>query len=138
MRTQATENEHRAGFGRAVKEVTERASSIVRLELQLASLELKRKIASLGVGIGLGVGALVFAVFGLGFLFATIAAALATFLATWLALLIVTVFLLLVGAILGLLSLRSIKRGTPPVPKQAIQEAKLTTSALKGGNGHHD
>jgi hypothetical protein len=30
----------------------------------------------------------------------------------------------------------SIKKGTPPVPEQAIQEAKLTTEALKG-NGHH-
>jgi uncharacterized membrane protein YqjE len=138
MHTQATENEHRAGLGRAVKEVTERASSIVRLELQLASLELKRKVASLGVGIGLGVGALVFAVFGLGFLFATITAALATFLATWLALLIVTAFLVMTAAILALVSVRLIKRGTPPVPKQAIEEAKLTTSALRGGNGHRD
>jgi uncharacterized membrane protein YqjE len=137
MRTQATDDGQRAGLGRAVKEVTERASSIVRLELQLASLELKRKIGALGLGIGLGVATLVFGVFGLGFLFATIAAALATFLSTWLALLIVTVALLLVAATLGLLSLRAIKRGTPPVPKQAIQEAKLTTSALKGGNGNH-
>ncbi len=137
MRTQATETGPRAGLGGAVKEVTERVSSIVRLELQLASLELKGKVAALGVGIGLGAGALVLGVFALGFLFATIAAALATFLATWLALLIVSVALLLVAATLGLLSLRAIKRGTPPVPKQAIQEAKLTTSALKGGNGHH-
>lgn len=137
MHTPVIENGQRAGLGRAVKEVTERLSSIVRLELQLASLELKRKVSSLGMGIGLGVGALVFAVFTFGFLFATIAAALATFLATWLALLIMTVFLLLVAGTLGLLSLRAIKRGTPPVPKQAIQEAKLTTSALKGGNGNH-
>jgi uncharacterized membrane protein YqjE len=137
MHTPVTENGQRASLGRAVKDVTERLSSIVRLELQLASLELKRKVSSLGMGIGLGVGALVFAVFTFGFLFATIAAALATFLATWLALLIVTVFLLLVAGTLGLLSLRAIKRGTPPVPKQAIQEAKLTTSALKGGNGNH-
>jgi hypothetical protein len=83
------------------------------------------------------VGALVFALYTLGFLFATIAAALATFLATWLALLIVTVFLLLVAGILGLLAQRAIKRGSPPVPKQAIEEAKLTTTALKGGNGGH-
>ena len=137
MHTPVTENGQRASLGHAVKEVTERLSSIVRLELQLASLELKRKVSALGMGIGLGVGALVFAVFTFGFLFATIAAALATFLATWLALLIVTVFLLVVAGTLGLLSMRAIKRGTPPVPKQAIQEAKLTTSALKGGNGNH-
>jgi uncharacterized membrane protein YqjE len=136
MHTPVTENGQRASLGRAVKEVTERLSSIVRLELQLASLELKRKVTSLGVGIGLGGGALVFGVFMLGFLFATVAAALATFLATWLALLIVTAFLLLVTVILGLLAQRAIKRGTPPVPQQAIEEAKLTTTALKSGNGN--
>jgi uncharacterized membrane protein YqjE len=136
MRIHATENGERAGLGRAVKEVSERVSAIVRLELQLASLELKRKIGALGVGIGLAAGAFVFAVFGLGFLFATVAAALATVLATWAALLIVTVVLLVVGAVLGLLALRAIRRGTPPVPQQAIREAKLTTSALKGNGGN--
>lgn len=134
MPTHATDGK-RPGFGRAVKEVSERLSSIVRLELQLATLELKGKVVSLGVGIGLGIGAALFAVFALGFLFATIAAALATFLATWLALLIVTVFLFVLTAVLGALAARSIRKGTPPVPKQAIHEAKLTTTALKG-NGH--
>ena len=67
----------------------------------------------------------------LGFGLATIVAALATFLATWLALLIVTVFLLLVAGLLGLLAMRSVRRGTPPVPQQAIREAKLTTEAIK-------
>jgi uncharacterized membrane protein YqjE len=135
MRTHATEDGQRPAPGRAVKEVTERLSSIVRLELQLASLELKAKITAFGLGIGLGVGALLFLVFGLGFLFATIAAALATFLAWWLSLLIVTLFLFVVGAIFGVAALRSIQRGTPPVPKQAIEEAKLTTGALKRNGG---
>lgn len=131
MRIPATSNGN-AGLGAAVKEVAERASSLVRLELELASLELKRKLGALGLGIGLTLGAAVFAVFALGFMLATVAAALATFLATWLSLLIVTVSLFVVAGMLGLLGLRSIKRGTPPVPKQAIHEAKLTTTALKG------
>jgi len=133
MHTRASSNNgNAAGLGAAVKQVTERASALVRLELELASLELKRKVAALGAGIGLAVGAAVFGVLGLGFLFATIAAALATFLATWLALLIVTLSLFLLTALLGVLGLRSIKKGTPPVPEQAIREAKLTTTALKG------
>ena len=119
------------GLGAAAKQVAEHASAILRLELELASLELKRKLTSLGVGIGLGIGAAIFLVFMLGFALATAAAALATFLATWLALLIVTGLLLLLAAILGLLAVGRIKRGTPPVPEQAIREAKLTTSALK-------
>ena len=59
------------------------------------------------------------------------AAVLDTFLSTWLSLLIVTGVLLVLAALLGMLALRAIKRGTPPVPRQAIREAKLTTDALK-------
>jgi hypothetical protein len=132
MHTRATSNGHPAGLGAAVKQVTERVGALMRLELELASLELKRKLAAIGVGIGLVLGSVVFGVFALGFLLATVAAALATFLATWLALLIVGLTLLVLAGVLGLLGLRSIKKGTPPVPNQAIREAKLTTTALKG------
>ena len=130
MHTHATENGH-VGLGAAVKEVAEHASALVRLELELASLELKRKAGALGVGIGLALGAAVVAVFAIGFLFATIAAALATFLPWWLSLLIVCLFLFVVTGALAILGVRSIKKGTPPVPNQAIHEAKVTTSALK-------
>ena len=119
------------GLGDAAKHVAEHASSIVRLELELAALELKAKVASLGIGIGMALGAAIFGLFALGFGFATIAAALATFLSTWLALLIVTLFLGALAAVLLLLGLGRIKRGTPPVPEQAIREAKLTTEAIK-------
>jgi apolipoprotein N-acyltransferase len=111
--------------------VAEHASSIARLELELATLELKKKVASLGLGIALAVGAALFGLFMIGFLVATIAAALATFLATWLALLIVTVALLVLTAMCGMLAVGRIKKGTPPVPEQAIREAKLTQAALK-------
>jgi hypothetical protein len=135
MPTPATEREN-ATLGSATKEVAEHASALVRLELELAKLEIGRKVGALGAGIGLGLGAAVVAVYMVGFLFATIAAALATFLPTWLALLIVTLFLLLVASVLGLLAVNRIKKGTPPVPEQAIEEAKLTTEALKSdGSG---
>jgi uncharacterized protein (DUF2062 family) len=124
------ETEHRS-LGAAVKEVTEHASSWFRLERELAVLELKHKVTALGVGIGLAVGAAVFTLYAIGFAFATVAAALATFLSTWLALLIVTVGLFAVAGVLGGIGLSKIKRGTPPVPEQAIAEAKRTTTALK-------
>lgn len=127
MPTQETD----VSLGGAAKLVAEKASTIARLELELASLELKKKIAALGVGIALGLGAAVVGVYAIGFVFATIAAGLAEFMPVWLALLIVTVGLLLLTGVLGLLAIRSIKRGTPPVPQQAIDEAKLTTQALK-------
>jgi len=119
------------GLGASVKQVAEHASALVRLELELASLELKRKVSALGLGIGLAAGAAVFGALAIGFLFATVAAALATFLPTWLSLLIVTVVLLAIVGVLGLLGLKSIGKGTPPVPKQAIHEAKVTSTALR-------
>ena len=128
MPTQETDGQ---GLGAAVKQVSEHASAIVRLELELAALELKRKVASLGIGIGLALGAALMLLFMLGFLYATIAAALALVLAWWAALLVVTGILFLTAGLLGMLALGRIKKGTPPVPEQAIREAKLTTEALK-------
>jgi uncharacterized membrane protein YqjE len=128
MRTPETENR---GVGEAAKHVADHAKALVGLELELASLELKRKLVALGLGIGLAIGAALFGLFALGFLLATAAAALALFLPTWLALLIVAVVLLLVAGVLAALGLGRIKRGTPPVPEQAIREAKLTSEALK-------
>ncbi len=128
MPTRETDSQ---GVGAAVKEVAERTSSIVRLELELAALELKRKVVSLGLGIGLGIGAAVMLVFMVAFVYAAIGAALALVMPTWAALLVVAGILLLQAALFGLLALDRIKKGTPPVPEQAIQEAKLTTEALK-------
>ena len=119
------------GVGGAAKVVAEHASSIAKLELELATLELKKKAMSFGLGIALAVGAALLGLFMLGFAFATFAAALATFFSTWLALLIVTLFLGVLAGLLGLLALGRIKKGSPPVPEQAIREAKLTSEALK-------
>ena len=124
------------GVGAAAKQVAEHAGAIAKLELELAGLELKQKAGNLGAGVGLGIGAALVALYGLGFLFATFAALLALVVDTWLALLLVAVGLLALAAILGLVALEKVKRGTPPVPEQAIREAKLTTEALKS-NGHH-
>jgi hypothetical protein len=43
--------------------------------------------------------------------------------------------LLLLAGPLGVVGLVLLKRGTPPIPEQAIEEARLTTEALK--NGRH-
>jgi uncharacterized membrane protein YqjE len=123
-------------LGTAAKSVAEHARSIVRLELELAQIELKKKVAALGLGLGLLGGAVLVLVYGVGFLFATIAAALATFLPLWASLLIVTAFLFLVTGILAFIGAKKVQRGTPPVPKQAIDEAKLTTQALKSNGSH--
>jgi len=123
--------ERNGGVGAAAKQVAEHASSIARLELQLAALELKKKGIALGLAIGLGLGAALFGMLTLVFTFLTVAAAFATFLATWLALLITTAILGGIATILGLLALGRLRKGTPPVPQEAIREAKLTTEAIK-------
>ena len=120
------------GVQAAVHEVAEHARTLVRLEGELAALEVRRKIAALGAGVALLVAGGVLALFGLGFLLATLAAALATVLATWLALLVVAVGLVLVAVLLLAIGVSQLRRGVPPVPEQAIVEAKLTGAALTG------
>jgi hypothetical protein len=123
------------GVGAAAKQVAEHASALARLELELAAIELKRKAAALGLGAALLIGAAVCCVFLLGFALAALAAGLATFVATWVALLIVTGGLALIVALLGLVGLATIRKGTPPVPEQALAEARKTSDALRSSNG---
>jgi hypothetical protein len=130
MQTQTAEQN--GGVGAAAKNVAEHASALVRLELQLALLEIKHKVAALGVGVGLLVGAALFGLFLLAFVLATITALIALALPVWAALLIMTGLLLGAVATLGLLGLGAVKKGSPPIPEQAIQEAKLTTEAIRG------
>jgi Putative Actinobacterial Holin-X, holin superfamily III len=94
-------------------------------------MELKRKLVALGLGIAFALGAALFLLFVLGFLFATIAAAFATVVSTWLALLITAGILFVLAGVLAVLAIGRFRKGTPPVPKQAIREAKLTADALK-------
>jgi hypothetical protein len=39
--------------------------------------------------------------------------------------------------VVALIGLGAIKQGTPPVPEQALEEARLTTEALRS-NGSHE
>ena len=120
-------------FGGAAKVVADKARSIVQLELALAAAELKKKLFALGVGIALLAGAALFGILAVVFGLATIAAALATVFSTWIALLIVTGGLLVGVVVLALVGIRLVSKGTPPVPEQAIAEARLTTEALRNG-----
>jgi hypothetical protein len=129
MHTPATETD--SGVGPAAKSVAERASSLVRLEIQLALLELKKKAATLGVGAGMLAGAAVFGLFLLAFALATVATLFTLFLPVWAALLVMCGIVALVAGILALLGLAALRKGAPPVPERAIREAKLTTEAIR-------
>jgi hypothetical protein len=57
------------GLTDATRRVAEHARSLVRLELQLATAELKAKLAALGTGIGLVLFAALFLFFTLAFVY---------------------------------------------------------------------
>ena len=128
--TPSSEPSANGGVGQAVKEVSDRLKTILTLEIELAKLEVSRKIAAFAVGIGMLVGAAVFAFYALGFLLAALVAGLDTWLAHWLSDLAVGLGLLFL--VVGPLALIGKKKlASPPVPKRAIHEAKLTSEALK-------
>ncbi|HEY1564285.1 MAG TPA: phage holin family protein [Gaiellaceae bacterium] len=122
------------GLSGATKRVADHARSFVRLELQLAATELKRKIAALGLGLALLTGAAVFVLIALAFGLAAATAGIATVLPVWLSLLVMFGGLFLFAGLLGGLGLVMLKKGSKPVPEQAIEEARLTQEAIR--NGH--
>ncbi len=131
----ATRSSERPGLAEAARHVAEHASAIARLEAQLALQEVRRKARSLGLGAGLVAGAGLFGLLALLIGVGAGIAAIALVLPVWLSLLAVFGFFFLLSGLLGLVGLGLLKRGTPPIPEQAITEARLTTEALK--NGHH-
>jgi uncharacterized membrane protein YqjE len=115
-------------LGQAIQDVTEKASLLIREEIELAKSEMTEKASKLGKGAGIGGAAGIFAVFGLIYLLHSIAWAIASLLDDdnpWLGYLIVAVLLFIVGAIAGLIAARQFKRGSPPTPQMAIEEGKL-------------
>ncbi len=122
------------GLTGATRRVADHARSLVQLELQLAAAELKRKLVALGAGIGLTLTAALLGFFALALGLAAGVAAIALALPVWLSLLVMFGGLLLLTAILGGIGAALLRRGAKPVPEQAIEEARLTTEALR--NGH--
>ena len=119
------------GFVARTNSVKQRTQSLVRLNLELAKLEVKKKATALGVAAGLGLLAAVLIVYAIGFLFASAAAGINEALPLWLSLLIVAGLLLLFAAVAGFLAVRSAKKASPPKPTQAIEEAERTVEALR-------
>ena len=132
MTTTASE---RRGIRASARRAIAHFRALTQLEKELATVELKQKAGSLGLGAGLAIAAGITALFALGFMLATIAAALALVLPWWLSLLIVFVLLIVVTAVLGLLAKASVQKGTPLAPEQAIAEAQLTKQALRSVRG---
>lgn len=123
------------GLSGATKRVVEHAREFLRLEIQLAGAELKKKAAAFAAGIGLAGAAVILTFLALCFGFAAAAAGIATALPVWASLLIVCGALVLIAAILACVGVLMLRKGTKPVPEQAVKEARLTTEALRNGDG---
>jgi hypothetical protein len=123
----------RPGLSDATRAVVEHTRAIVKLELELARLELQEKGKRLGTGVGLLATAGFLALLAIELAVAAATAAIALELPVWAAILVTLGGVLLLIAILVLVGVQILKRGTPPVPEQAIEEARLTTEVLRNG-----
>jgi uncharacterized membrane protein YqjE len=130
----ATRSSNGAGLSDAVREFADHATAMARLELRLAANELRRKIAQLGAGVGLILTAGMFVALALMTVAAAGIAALSLVLPVWAALLVGAGGLFVLAGASMAIGVWLVRRSSPPVPEQAIREAKLTTEALKNGD----
>jgi uncharacterized membrane protein YqjE len=129
-------------LGEIVSEVSEKASLLVRQEIDLAKAEVTAKISKLTKGAAVAAAAGVFGVFGVTMLFHTLAWLLNDLFnwdtSLWAGFLVVTVALFVLAAIAALVALRLIKKGSPPTPVMAIEEAKRTRAELEAQSVQRD
>ncbi|HEX2266172.1 MAG TPA: phage holin family protein [Solirubrobacterales bacterium] len=117
-----------------VVEVTENASTLVREEIELAKAEVSEKVAKILRGSVVGIAAGVFAFLALILIMHGIAWVIAEELfdgKAWPGFFIEAAIFLLIAALAGWIASKALKQGAPPVPEQAIEEAKLTKEMLE-------
>ena len=123
-------------LGQAIQEVSERASLLVREEIELAKAEMTEKVTKLVKGAVVGIVAGVFAVFALVYLVHSLSWGIFALVSddinfVWLGYLIAGGLLLLLGGLAGFLAMRFVKGGTPPKPAMAIEEAQLIKQTIE-------
>jgi uncharacterized membrane protein YqjE len=119
-------------LGEIVAEVSSKASLLVREEIELAKAEVAQKAKRLGIGAGLLAVAGLFMFFFLIFLLHMLAWGFVDWFGfnIWVGYGLVCILLLVFAGLLALIALRAFKKGSPPVPKMAIEEAKKTREAI--------
>jgi uncharacterized membrane protein YqjE len=122
-------------LGEIVAEVSEKASQLVRQEIELAKAEMTSKASKLARGAGIAAAAGVFLIFGITMFFHGLAWFLDDLLNqednVWVGFAIVTGLLFLLAIIAALIAMRLFKKGAPPTPDLAIEEAKKTREQLE-------
>jgi uncharacterized membrane protein YqjE len=122
--------------GELLFDVSEKTSTLIREEIALAKAEVSEKITTLIRGSVVGIVAGVFAFLALILVMHGVAWLLNDLFfddSVWAGFMIEAAFFLLIAAIAGLLALRAMQAGAPPLPEQAIEEAKRTRAVLEGG-----
>jgi uncharacterized membrane protein YqjE len=124
-------------LGKAIQEVSEKAALLVHEEIELAKAEVFQKLKSLGRAALLGGIGAVFLVAGLIYFLHFVALALADLLDAnpWVGYLIVTAALWLTGALAVFIASRFVRKGTPPTPQMAIEEAQLIKQTIQHAEG---
>lgn len=122
--------------GELVFDVSERTSTLVREEIELAKTEIREKVTQLVRGSVVGIVAGVFAFLALILLMHGVAWLLNDLVfgdRFWPGFFVEAAIFLLAAAGAGLFAYRALQSGAPPVPAQAIEEAKRTRAVLEGG-----
>jgi Putative Actinobacterial Holin-X, holin superfamily III len=120
-------------LGEIVGEVSQKASLLVREEIELAKVEVTTKATKIGKGVAaFGVAGFI-ALLGLIFFFEFLGFGIADWagLKVWVGFGIVTLILFVTAAAAGIIGARFVKRGAPPTPDMAIEEAKKTRETLE-------
>ena len=128
-------------LGDIVSEVSEKASLLVRQEIELAKAEVTSKLSKLGRGAAIGAAAGVFLIFGITMFFHTLAwflYDLFDFGEIWYGFAIVTGILFLLAILAAFIAFRLFKKGAPPTPDMAIEEAKLVRADLEAQSVQRD
>jgi protein-S-isoprenylcysteine O-methyltransferase Ste14 len=120
-------------LGNIVADVTAKANLLVKEEIELAKAEIAQKAKRLGIGAGLITVAGVFMFFFLIFFLHMLAIGFSDWfdLRLWVGYAIVCILLLVFAGILALIARRAFKKGSPPTPQMAIEEAKKTRAAIE-------
>jgi uncharacterized membrane protein YqjE len=124
------------GVGELVFDVSERVSSLVREEFELAKTEVIEKVTKLVRGSVVGIAAGVFAFLGLilfMFFFAYLLNDLFFEDDVWAGFLVEAVLFFVIAGLAGWFAYRAMQAGAPPVPEMAIEEGKRIRQTLESG-----
>jgi uncharacterized membrane protein YqjE len=128
-------------LGEIVGEVSEKASLLVREEIELAKAEVTDKVTKLSKGAAIAAAAGVFLIFGITMLFhffAWFLNDLFDWTSVWPGFGIVTLLLFVLAAIAAFVAYRLFQKGAPPTPDMAIEEAKQMRAELEAQTIHRD